>query len=582
MMNIRIAVSIACAVLLGGCKIELESSIGGQIRTVSGNHICTQGAVCEIDVSDTNFEETFIAVPFRNDGYRFVGWKNKPKAFFGGKQDLRVTLSTKNGFKGNDSLMALLNNDEKFYLEAVFKKDEGYELIEGGKDTQTVFDESTGEAYAGDPPIVFRDANGRLNIFQQYKSFECNSGGVVRCNELPIAKIFAYSVSEEAIKDVTSELLVDIRDFDRLPAHSDSAVADFNGDGAEDIAFSNMTEGYTDAEEGWRAVNHILISIGDKYELKELDPYEAYSGAMTAGDIDLDGDIDIFVSEAGRPDDPDPRSLGLRFVGGYVLENDGNGNFKRQEKRFAGGHGHLLVDLDNDGVLELVAGITDWKDGVEFGNDLYFDVDYEFGLRVYKLNASGVYEIHSMNINPLTSDPYLVKHKDKNWDLNFDYDGSAFNLNYFNDIAAIDVNADGRKDLVVQTATDSGEFTSILMNQGNLRFRLNTNRIKFYHPDEGARFLRALDADEDGYEDIVWVNVDGLHNIADVIYYNTGTGNFSNDGRERFPSMTGVLAPGDFDRDGDLDFFVTHSYDHKFGDRKRISTVELLLNKRID
>ena len=59
---IYLALLVALPVL-GGCKLLIVVPDGGSVTTLSGTYNCPAGGVCEIDVADALFNETFIAVP---------------------------------------------------------------------------------------------------------------------------------------------------------------------------------------------------------------------------------------------------------------------------------------------------------------------------------------------------------------------------------------------------------------------------------------------------------------------------------------------------------------------------------------
>jgi len=108
---------ILTSLLLAACKVEIEVPEGGSITTSSGSISCASGESCSIDVSDVNFDETFI--PVAEEGYVFSGWSTKHRSFCGGRLDVCRLVTS--GFVGNQALMALLSaEDEVFYLAPTF------------------------------------------------------------------------------------------------------------------------------------------------------------------------------------------------------------------------------------------------------------------------------------------------------------------------------------------------------------------------------------------------------------------------------------------------------------------------------
>ncbi|MEM6486097.1 MAG: hypothetical protein AAF662_14075 [Pseudomonadota bacterium] len=119
MKKIQSAVLLAAiAATAAGCRIQVSTTAGGSVSTLSGSYSCNPGESCaEVSVIDTNFDETFVATP--QAGFQFDGWRRRNRGFCGGSMsDCRLFTS---GFVGNDILLAFLNNpDELFFLEAVF------------------------------------------------------------------------------------------------------------------------------------------------------------------------------------------------------------------------------------------------------------------------------------------------------------------------------------------------------------------------------------------------------------------------------------------------------------------------------
>ena len=124
-------------------------------------------------------------------------------------------------------------------------------------------------------------------------------------------------------------------------------VADFNGDGYDDVFIGD--QGY-DAEPFPGGQNSLLLGTKDGFVKGSLPTLLDFTHSSAIGDIDNDGDIDIFVGN-------------ISAVDPYFLINDGKAGFTQKFDLLAGlpaGRpqytGSCLVDLDGDGKLELILG----------------------------------------------------------------------------------------------------------------------------------------------------------------------------------------------------------------------------------
>lgn len=104
-------------IFLSGCRIVSTVPIGGKITYRGGMDYCLSGKTCVTEVNDLFFDEAFVAVP--DDGYAFMGWVRKHRSLCG-ESDQPCRLFTSE-FEGNPSLEAILESDDEFYLEPVFK-----------------------------------------------------------------------------------------------------------------------------------------------------------------------------------------------------------------------------------------------------------------------------------------------------------------------------------------------------------------------------------------------------------------------------------------------------------------------------
>lgn len=145
-------------------------------------------------------------------------------------------------------------------------------------------------------------------------------------------------------------------------------VADFNSDGDPDLYIAD--HGY-DQMPFPGGTNLLLLSDGEGHLVYQAEHYEpkGFHHGASAADIDLDGDVDIFVGD-------DHRSRK------YFLINNGKGEFTRKTSLVPRNlHKHSvysteLIDVDKDGFVDLLVG------GHEFDG---------LSTRIYWGNGTGSY-----------------------------------------------------------------------------------------------------------------------------------------------------------------------------------------------
>jgi hypothetical protein len=256
-------------------------------------------------------------------------------------------------------------------------------------------------------------------------------------------------------------------------------VADFNGDGWPDIFFVDFG---LDAPPFTGSHDWLLLSDGTGHLVYQsafdgIDPVGNHHTA-TAGDIDHSGHIDIFVENQNPTNS---------FH--YFLINDGQGHFTVDTTRVPYSLNHSgslpfwsseLIDVDNDGNLDLVVGGTDepnflpaeifWGDGSGFYTDAnktilpsetqfdtILDIDCEDinhdGLRdlvIYRVNSlyTGFYfQVLMQTSRRVFADESLPRliHDLSRWIGN----NAGYYINWAH---LVDMTGDGAPDLVVDNA----------------------------------------------------------------------------------------------------------------------------------
>ena len=257
----------------------------------------------------------------------------------------------------------------------------------------------------------------------------------------------------------------------------------------------------------------------------EVSPFDEMGGLPGAAmfDFDNDGDLDIYVAN-GHGHGPAYRN--------YLLENDGDGNFK-DVGREAGvavsveTHGVASADIDNDGDADLFAA-TDGR------NYLFLN------------NGDGTFD-------DITESAGIISR-------------------YFSStVAFADVDNDGYVDIYVGGAggEDGVEENRIVgtgelyLNNGDLTFTDITDETGTAGTYTWS--VRFCDYDDDGDPDLFTANDQGIALAGEWspirLHRNDGNLRFTDVTRESGLGITGSwmgLAFGDYDLDGDFDFFATN------------------------
>ena len=417
-----------------------------------------------------------------------------------------------------------------------------------------------GMSYTGLPAYAFTGFDSKVLFMKQYISHTC-FGDSPRCGDPAATLIYEFDQTSKRFIDVTNDILV-AGDYFSIPPLREAVVADFNGDGADDIAFANHTEGKEPMAFpwAWNVENYILLSTpSKKYEIRQLNSKIDYAHSIAASDVDGDGDIDIYMGSSSQEDEGEIVTINDQW-GGYFLTNDGSGNFSRSEQRITYGTAHHFVDLDNDGFDELVSTQNNRECTGNPGV-----CRREWGLRIYKRNEKGEYDLVGSDISAIPNEVTFPAEYAPGFPSITLEDGKVLDLAYMGDVVSLDVNSDGLEDLLVLTNshTEGYEFLSFLINKGDFNFELDTTRLQFKHQRVSTLFIEVVDIDVDGDDDILLQRVNGSHSdfISNEIFYNDGSGRFTNYNELRLPAITGTMEPADVDKDGDMDIILTTGWD---------------------
>jgi len=277
----------------------------------------------------------------------------------------------------------------------------------------------------------------------------------------------------------------------------DITVADFNRDGRLDVYIADQG---LDGPPFPGAQNTLILSSGATgltNATAQIPAARVFTHSVEAVDVDGDGDLDIYVGVEANP-------------APYFLINDGTGRFTVAADRLPaaeGGSGNIIftteafLDADGDG-----------------DKDLFLGAARQNGVNKMLLN-DGTGHFTEVPVNPPLPATYAP--------------GSDAI-----DAQAIDLNGDGRQDLVVTYtigADGARAYTQVLINQGGGAFADETAQ-RIPSTFQGVSLTRGgviiADLNSDGFNDLMFTN-----GAAAPLLLNDGTG--------RFVQMPAGFLPGD-------------------------------------
>ena len=334
---------------------------------------------------------------------------------------------------------------------------------------------------------------------------------------------------------------------------------------------------------------------------------ESYSIGCACGDVDNDGDVDLYVTNFGTD----------KF---YM--NNGDGTFSDQTnisglKNDAWASSAVFFDMDQDGWLDLYVtnyvefktnknpwcgerqsgrraycdpdifkGMTD-KLFRNLGNGTFMNISQSSGISKYKGKGLGVAygDIdHDGDLDLYIANDKVMNHlfiNNSNGTFSEDalFSGVGYNENGRAEagmgVDFSDVNMDGWLDLFVTNF--SGESNTLYINDKSgsfvdQTFRAGLGQLSLNYLGFGTKFV---DFNYDGYQDIFVVNghvIDNIHHFnkdythaqKKQIFLGDGTGFFQEAiseklGDTNIPSVGRGAAFGDIDNDGDMDIVISNN-----------------------
>jgi len=334
--------------------------------------------------------------------------------------------------------------------------------------------------------------------------------------------------------------------FDPL-TNAKSEWVDFDNDGLLDL-FVSGTDNLGAFE------NTIFINNGDDtFNQINLDALTAIG--FDFGDYNNDGFTDIAIS--GR------NSSGAKFTKIYRSNNGTSFTEVDFSLTDLSSGGIIWEDLDNDGDLDLLLTGLDASDDpitllYRFDGTNYNLITTSFPAlsdgRILATDANNddLWEIILTGFTNAGQAETIIYTIDNNFSLTIFTDG--LDNTTFNDLTISDYNEDGFSDLI-----QSGTFGVTLEDGAELYQNNGVNgytQVSSFLQDVLSSSVNFGDLNNDGLTDIILTGIDGS-GIQYFNYYQNSSPsyNFSIQATAAEKIFSGDVAIGDYDNDGDLDFF---------------------------
>ncbi|WP_029447625.1 CRTAC1 family protein [Cellulophaga baltica] len=270
---------------------------------------------------------------------------------------------------------------------------------------------------------------------------------------------------------------------------------------------------------------------------------------ITVGDIDKDGDLDIFLSTYLKKELMEGQNIFERYDYGATSElllNNGDNTFASITKQAGLEYVHntfqgVLVDIDNDSWLDLVV-VHDTGEARTYKNngDLTFTMKenpltkkfaYPMGLAVGDYNNDGLVDFMFSNVGTTAPD-FMASGDIKNKELytdkwilfknegNFKFtdaaeDAKIADYEFSWGCTFADMNNDGLQDLIVAENYVDFPFSKLFKLPGRFLVQKEDHTFVPTEKESGVENpfygITALvsDFNKDGYLDLIWTNIDG-------------------------------------------------------------------------
>lgn len=314
-------------------------------------------------------------------------------------------------------------------------------------------------------------------------------------------------------------------------------------------------------------VSELMINNGEGLFTASSQQFiSVYGGKLLTGDIDGDGDLDIFLS--GLNESEETMSMVYRNDGTGVFTEDGSSSIL---PFFIGDAEFIDSDGDSDLDIILTGAVSDTfaatklylNDGSGNFTSTLTDIDslaYTFSdISVGDVDSDGDQDIFMCGnaVVGSTGVGFISR-------LYLNNGSNMFSVSpqMFGGISGVakfsDYDNDEDLDLIMSGTNDLGGISYIYNNDGNGQFSLNPeNPIP---PLEGAA-ITLLDADQDGDQDLFITGIDNVALEFVFVYFDNQDGTFVPVDDQPFTGVwAATIEAGDIDGDSDLDLYVSGAF----------------------
>ena len=267
------------------------------------------------------------------------------------------------------------------------------------------------------------------------------------------------------------------------------------------------------------------------------------SFGFNAGDLDGDGDIDIFFARYNTGGLPHNE----------VWLNNGDATFTNTYQQLGSRDSScvVLADFDDDGDLDALVGNSgnNSKENILWLNDGngIFSEGSQFIGNDSTLNITSADIDNDNDIDVITANFGTTNRVWKNDGQGFFTNSQTFEETGIVSLDVSDIDGDNDIDLVMDN--------KVYKNNGNGIFSFHSNILA--SPLNTASSIKFSDFDGDGDQDMVVGIFDLQHNNR--IFTNDGNGNFTEEFLFPISSYTDTVSIGDIDNDGDMDVFFLNT-----------------------